>query len=109
MCFRWKVSCWTAGRGQRKKVSMKDHGVRKLGESSKSDKQGNESGWEWLTRFSPMKVGPLKHARPAKYKCLDSGVKVTARRMTSRPGGLEAKKRLKRLHEFSFKWIGLPG
>jgi len=73
----------------------------KPGESSESDEEGNEGRWEWLTRFSTMKVGPLKHARPAtKTKCLGLRVRVTTHRMMSRQAGLEAKKRLKRLCEF---------
>ena len=103
-CFEWKVSCWTAGRGGRKKAPTKDHGGRKLEESSKSNKQGEESGWEWLTRFSILKVGPLKHAKPAtKSKCLSFGEKLTVHRVMSRLAGLKAKNKLKRLCESYFK------
>ena len=53
-----------------------------------------------------MKVGPPKHTRPTnESKCLGSGVRVTAHRMMSRLAGLEAKKRLKRLHESSLEGL----
>jgi len=58
---------------------MHYNGVRKLGESNKSDEEGNERRWEWLMRFSTMQVGPPKHARPTtKTKHLGSKVRVTA-------------------------------
>jgi len=64
---------------------VKDHSVGKLGESSESDKEGNEGRQEWLMRFSTMKVGPPKHARPiTETKHLILGVRVTACRMMSR-------------------------
>jgi len=82
-CFGWKVSCWTAGRGSRKKASVKDHSARKPEESIESDEAGDESRWEWLTRFSNLKEGPAKHAKPtAETKHLSLGAKVTAHRMT---------------------------
>ena len=64
-----------AVRGGRKKASVKDHGVRKPGESSESNEEGDESRQEWLMRFSTMEVGPPKHTRPTdQSKCLISRV-----------------------------------
>jgi len=89
------------GKGGRKKMSAKDHSVGKPGESSESDEEGNEGRWEWLTRFSTMKVGPPKNTKPiTKTKHLALAVRVTTHRMMSRLAGLRGKKRLERLCEF---------
>ena len=75
-----------------------------MGESSDSDEGGNKSRRGWLRKFSIMKVGPPKHAKPTtETKCLGSGAKVTACRMMSRTAGLEVKKRLERLNEFPLR------
>ena len=75
--------------------------VQRLGESSESEGEGEESGREWLSKFSTLKVPPLPmHIKPAMGpKNLISEVRANTCRVTSRLVGLEAKRRLKRLHE----------
>jgi len=69
-CFQWKVSCWTAGKGGRKRTSVKEKGMGKLEESSRSDEENHASGREWLNKFSTMKVGLPKHIKPmAELRC----------------------------------------
>jgi len=100
-CFSWKVFCQKAGKGERRRTSMKDHSAGKPGESSESDGECNEGRWEWLMRFSTLKVGPLKISRPTiETRCLSLGARVTSHRMMSRLARLEANKRLKRLCQF---------
>ena len=86
---------------------MGKRGTKKLRESSESDEESNASGKEWLRSFSTMKVGPPRHIKPmaklkqaAKLKRASPGAKMTSRRMTSRPAGLEAKRRLHKLRKF---------
>ena len=69
---------------------MEEKDAKKLRESSESDEEGNESGREWLMKFSTMKVGPPKHVKPeTETKCLlSSGARMTACRMVSRPAGV---------------------
>ena len=93
--------CRPPRRGGRKKNTFEERDAKKMRESSESEGEGDESGREWLTKFSTMKVGPQKHIKPVtEPKCLCLGARVTAHRVTSRPVGLEVKKRLKKLHEY---------
>ena len=62
-CFTRKLSCWTTGRGRRKKQAMGERNARKLRESSKSDGESNMSRREWLKTFSTMKFGLPKHIK----------------------------------------------
>jgi len=49
-------------------------------------------------------VGPPKHVKPTtELKILGSEARVTTCRVTSRPVGLEVKRRLKKLHECLLK------
>ena len=99
-CYTQKLSCPTARRGVRKKADMEERDVKALGESSESEGEGEESRREWLSKFSTMKVGPLKHVKPmTELKSLGLEAKVTAHRVMSRLAGLEVKKRLEKLCE----------
>src|SRR5882724_9921400 len=91
-CYNLKLSCQTGGRGGRTKNIMEKRGAKKLRDSSESEEESNVSGKEWLRNFSTMKVGPLRHAKPAESRRASPGAKVTGHRMTSRLAGLEAKK-----------------
>ena len=82
---------------------MEKRGAKKPRESSKSEEESNVSRKEWMRNFSTMKVGPpryIKHVVELRQASL--GAKVTGHRMTSRPAGLEAKRRLHKL-EFQTK------
>ena len=80
--------------------------MKKPRESSKSEGESNTSGRKWLKKFSTMKVEPPKHIKPAaKLRHASSGAKLTSHRTTSRVAGLEAKKKLNRLHEFQTKLL----
>jgi len=69
-CYTRKLSCWTAGRGGRKKRIVEERGMKKLRESSKSKGESNMSRREWLKKFSTMKVRPPKHIKPmAELRC----------------------------------------
>jgi len=97
-CYNRKLSCRMGGRGGRTKRIMEKTGAKKPRHSSESKEERNASGKEWLRNFSTMKVGPPRHAKPAaELRQTSLGAKVTGCRMTSRPAGLEAKKRLHKL------------
>src|SRR5882724_5300257 len=90
-CYNRKLSCWTEARGGRTKRIMEKTGAKKLKDSSESE-ESNVSGKDWLRNFSTMKVGPPRHSKPAaEPRQASLGAKVTSRRMTSRPAGLEPK------------------
>jgi len=106
-CYMRKLSCQTGGRGGRSQKVMEKRGTKKLGNSSESDEESKANGKEWLRSFSMMKVGPPRHVKPtaelkpaAEPKPASPGAKMTSRRTTSRPAGLEAKRRLHKLHKF---------
>ena len=92
-CYTRKLSCWTGGRGGRKKKVLEKRGAKKLRESSESEEESNMSRKEWLKTFSTMKVRPPRHIKHVDLPRQASlGAKLTSCRMTSRPVGLEAKK-----------------
>jgi len=79
---------------------MEERGVKKPRKSSKSKRERKASRREWLKTFSTMKVGLPKQAKPTmEPKGLSSEAKVTTLRVTSRPTGVEVKRRLEKLHE----------
>ena len=85
---------------------MEKRGTKKPGNSSKSDEESRVNGKEWLRSFSMMKVSPPRHVKPmaelkraAELKQASPGAKMTSRRMTSRPAGLEAKRWLHKLRK----------
>jgi len=79
---------------------MEKRGAKELRDSIKSEEESNASGKEWLRNFSTMKVSPPRHVKHvAKPRPASLGAKVTSRRTTSRPAGLEAKRWLHKLHK----------
>ena len=101
-CYTQNLSFQMGGRGGRTKKGMEEKGAKKPRDSSESKEESNASRKEWLKNFSTMKVGPPRHAKPAaELRRASPGAKVTGRRTTSRPAGLEAKKRLHRLRKFT--------
>jgi len=60
-CHRQKLSCQTGGMGGQKRVGKVPD--EKGSESSASNEESEESGREWLAKFSTMKVGPPKGIR----------------------------------------------
>src|SRR5882724_2089686 len=107
-CYTRKLSCRTGGRGRRTKKIVGKTGAKNLRESSKSEEESNASRKEWLRNFSTMKVGPPRHAKPAKPRRASPGAKVTSHRTTSRLAGLEAKKWLHKLRKSQIALNKLP-
>jgi len=96
-CYTRKISCQTVGKGGRKKVTMEVRDMKNMEDSSESKGEGDESGREWLNKFSTMKVGLPKHTKPmTELKGLSSEAKVITCRVTSRLAGVEVKRRLKK-------------
>jgi len=87
-------------RVRRKKVTMEVRDMKNMEDSSESKGEGDESGREWLNKFSTMKVGLPKHTKPmTELKGLSSEAKVITCRVTSRLAGVEVKRRLKKFHK----------
>jgi len=107
-CYTQKLSLKTGGRGGRNKKVLEKKGAKKPRDSSESEEERNASRKEWLRNFSTMKVGPPRHVKhAAEPRQASLGAKVTSCRMTSRPAGLEAKRRLHKLPEFQTTLMSL--
>jgi len=97
-CFRQKLSCRTGGAGRRKKAAE---------EKDANDEGSDGSGKQWMLKFSTMKVGPPKAAKPARdstdmgERHLRTVGKVASPRRQIRTAGVEAKQRLERYCEWS--------
>ena len=89
--------CWTAGEGRRKKKVMWEKDATELEDSQEID----AGGMGWMERFSGMKVGPPRHAKPkirstkGMGENLRSGGMGFLQRKMTRPARLEMKKKLK--------------
>ena len=62
-CHKKKLSCQTNGAGSQKKVAMVPEEEEEEEDSTSEESDGSRKGW--LQKFSTMKVGPPKGARPA--------------------------------------------
>src|SRR5882724_4429950 len=62
-CFGQKLTCWTNEVGHQKKVA-KAKELEKPEEESDGSKESDGNRQVWMERFSMMKVGPPKGAKP---------------------------------------------
>ena len=72
------------GKGRSKPKVVEAEDMRESGKSNESDEGHDESGGRWMVRFSTLKVGPPKSAKPTMgqtdltWKHLGSGEKVAS-------------------------------